>query len=120
MHVRASLKPLIVHNADVAKHFVVDRLSNPDDKPVAELAPGDAAVLKVDGEHLAVYRDGDGDLHAVSATCTHLGCEVRFNGAETSWDCPCHGSRFGVDGEVLEGPAVKPLERHAIDVEETV
>ena len=50
-------------------------------------------------------------LHAVSLRCTHLGCLLRFNAAERSWDCPCHGSRFDVDGSVLEGPAVKPLER---------
>jgi Rieske Fe-S protein len=49
--------------------------------------------------------------HAVSLRCTHLGCLLRFNSAETSWDCPCHGSRFDVDGDVLEGPAVSPLER---------
>jgi Rieske Fe-S protein len=58
-----------------------------------------------------VYRDLDGQLHAVSLRCTHLGCLVRFNAAEHSWDCPCHGSRFAPDGAVLEGPAVKALER---------
>jgi Rieske Fe-S protein len=58
-----------------------------------------------------VYRDTDGTLHAVSVRCTHQGCLLRFNAAERSWDCPCHGSRFDVDGAVLEGPAVKPLER---------
>ncbi|MBW3639709.1 MAG: Rieske 2Fe-2S domain-containing protein, partial [Actinobacteria bacterium] len=58
----------------------------------------------------AAYRDEAGALHAVSARCTHLGCTVRFNDAEKSWDCPCHGSRFGVDGSVLAGPAVAPLE----------
>jgi Rieske Fe-S protein len=57
-----------------------------------------------------VYRDEAGELHAVSLRCTHLGCLLRFNSAETSWDCPCHGSRFDVDGGVLEGPAVSPLE----------
>ena len=51
-----------------------------------------------------------GALHAVSATCTHLGCIVHFNDAERSWDCPCHGSRFGTDGVVLHGPAMSPLE----------
>ena len=51
-----------------------------------------------------------GDLHAVSLRCTHLGCLLRFNAAERSWDCPCHGSRFDVDGAVLEGPAVNPLQ----------
>jgi Rieske Fe-S protein len=48
-------------------------------------------------------------LHAVSATCTHLGCIVEWNGAETTWDCPCHGSRYGVDGEVISAPASQPL-----------
>jgi Rieske Fe-S protein len=57
-----------------------------------------------------VYRDEAGGLHAVSLRCTHLGCLLRFNAAERSWDCPCHGSRFDVDGRVLEGPAVQPLE----------
>jgi Rieske Fe-S protein len=63
------------------------------------------------GERVAGYRDQQGALIAVSATCTHLGCQVRFNDAERSWDCPCHGSRFAVDGSVLEGPAVHRLER---------
>jgi Rieske Fe-S protein len=62
------------------------------------------------GAELAVSRDDRGELHAVSAVCTHLRCLVAWNPAERSWDCPCHGSRFGQDGEVLEGPAVRPLE----------
>jgi Rieske Fe-S protein len=57
-----------------------------------------------------VYRDEDGQLHAVSARCTHLGCLVAFNAAERTWECPCHGSRFDVDGKVLQGPAVRPLD----------
>jgi glycine/D-amino acid oxidase-like deaminating enzyme/nitrite reductase/ring-hydroxylating ferredoxin subunit len=118
VNLRASLKPLIVQNAEVAKHFIGDRLASPDADGPAALAPGDAALLRCGGRKVAAYRDGDGQLHAVSATCTHLGCELRFNAAETSWDCPCHGSRFGVDGEVLEGPAVDPLERRALDVSE--
>ncbi|MCZ4492771.1 MAG: puuB 4, partial [Conexibacter sp.] len=48
---------------------------------------------------------------AVSPVCTHLGCQVNFNRAERSWDCPCHGSRYAVDGSVLQGPAVHRLER---------
>jgi len=59
---------------------------------------------------LAVYRDEQGALHAHSAKCTHLGCVVHWNSAERSWDCPCHGSRFDVDGSVLHGPAVAALE----------
>jgi Rieske Fe-S protein len=55
-------------------------------------------------------------LHAVSARCTHLGCDVHWNPAERSWDCPCHGSRFDCDGLVLEGPATTPLEPVSVDV----
>jgi Rieske Fe-S protein len=60
---------------------------------------------------MGVYRDETGDLHGVSLRCTHLGCLVSFNEAEASWDCPCHGSRFDVDGAVLEGIATSPLPR---------
>jgi Rieske Fe-S protein len=56
-----------------------------------------------------MYRDESGTLHCVSALCTHLGCVVAFNDAETAWECPCHGSRFAPDGTVLEGPANRPL-----------
>jgi Rieske Fe-S protein len=57
-----------------------------------------------------VFRDHAGALHAVSATCTHLGCIVAFNDAERAWECPCHGSRFDTDGNVIHGPATAPLE----------
>ncbi|MFF0146687.1 SDR family NAD(P)-dependent oxidoreductase [Amycolatopsis sulphurea] len=71
------------------------------------------ASLRVLGrsDRKGVYRHYDGGLHAVSLRCTHLGCFVRFNPDERSWDCPCHGSRFDVDGAVLEGPATRPLRR---------
>ena len=58
-----------------------------------------------------VYRDEEGGLHGVSLRCTHLGCLLKFNDAERSWDCPLHGSRFAADGSLLEGPAVKDLPR---------
>ena len=59
---------------------------------------------------MAVSRNDDGKVHAVSARCTHLGCILAWNDAERSWDCPCHASRFAADGSVLQGPAVHPLE----------
>jgi len=110
VHVRASVGALVKENASVAKRFVGDRIANRGNGDAASLGLGEGAVVTVaEGRRAATYRDGDGALHAVSPTCTHLGCEVRFNPAERSWDCPCHGSRFDVDGRVLEGPAVKPL-----------
>lgn len=60
---------------------------------------------------IAAFRDQQGTLHQVSARCTHMGCLVRFNDAEESWDCPCHGSRFTIDGEVIEGPATENLSK---------
>jgi glycine/D-amino acid oxidase-like deaminating enzyme/nitrite reductase/ring-hydroxylating ferredoxin subunit len=77
---------------------------------VADLDPGEAAYLR-DAGTWAAYRDEDGHAHVVSAVCTHMGCLVTFNRAETTWECPCHGSRFSVDGEVLQGPATVPLAR---------
>ncbi|WP_437033918.1 FAD-dependent oxidoreductase [Streptomyces sp. enrichment culture] len=98
--------------AEVARHFVGDRLRP--SPPVEALPPGEGAVVRADGGRLAVYRDEDGTLHAVSARCTHLGCLVDFNSAERAWECPCHGSRFDTDGKVIQGPATRPLERRDI------
>jgi glycine/D-amino acid oxidase-like deaminating enzyme/nitrite reductase/ring-hydroxylating ferredoxin subunit len=93
-----------------------DRVRRPVNTALDAIAPGRAAVVG-DGARgrKGVYRDDAGALHAVSLRCTHLGCLLRFNSAETSWDCPCHGSRFDVDGTVLEGPAVKNLPRRDPD-----
>lgn len=85
---------------------------------VVEIPPGEGALLREGMRKLAVYRDQDGGLHAVSAKCTHLGCFVHWNAAETSWDCPCHGSRFDVHGEVLHGPAPTALEEIRVAQEE--
>ena len=64
---------------------------------------------------MAAYRDEDGRVSAVSPVCTHLWCQVNWNSAERSWDCPCHGSRFDTDGSVLQGPAVEGLEARPLD-----
>ncbi|WHX23339.1 FAD-dependent oxidoreductase [Streptomyces malaysiensis subsp. malaysiensis] len=72
---------------------------------------GLVAVVRLGGRQRAVHRDEKGRLRSLSARCTHLGCLVRFNDAERTWECPCHGSRFAVDGSVLQGPAVRPLKR---------
>jgi glycine/D-amino acid oxidase-like deaminating enzyme/nitrite reductase/ring-hydroxylating ferredoxin subunit len=109
IHLKAEAGALLKGNLAVAGHFLGDRLRPSHVDSPGELAAGSGAVIKVDGERCAVYRDTSGALHAVSATCTHLGCTVAFNDAEHSWDCPCHGSRFDPDGAVLHGPATAPL-----------
>jgi glycine/D-amino acid oxidase-like deaminating enzyme/nitrite reductase/ring-hydroxylating ferredoxin subunit len=91
--------------------FVADRVWPAQAGSTGEVPRGEARVVRDGLGKTGVYRDDHGRLHAVSLRCTHLGCLLRFNAAERSWDCPCHGSRFDVDGEVLEGPAVSPLEQ---------
>jgi Rieske Fe-S protein len=68
-------------------------------------------VLVLDGRRVAAYRAEDGAVTKLSSVCTHLGCQVHWNAAERTWDCPCHGSRFSTSGKVLSGPAEDPLER---------
>jgi glycine/D-amino acid oxidase-like deaminating enzyme/nitrite reductase/ring-hydroxylating ferredoxin subunit len=89
--------------------LIGDRVRPPQGLSADHIPAGEARVLRDGLGKKGVYRSADGALHAVSLRCTHLGCLLRFNTAEHSWDCPCHGSRFGVDGAVLEGPAVHPL-----------
>jgi glycine/D-amino acid oxidase-like deaminating enzyme/nitrite reductase/ring-hydroxylating ferredoxin subunit len=105
----ASIRKLVSENLEVGKRFVADRIGGLHPRAADDLAPGEGDVVSLDGSTVGGYRDDDGQLHAVNPTCTHLGCRVTFNTAERSWDCPCHGSRFDVDGRVLQGPAVEDL-----------
>jgi glycine/D-amino acid oxidase-like deaminating enzyme/nitrite reductase/ring-hydroxylating ferredoxin subunit len=107
----AALGTVISENVDTALHVASGHVLPVSHEPLAELPIGEGRVLKHNGEKLAVYRDQDGCIHALSPICTHLGCQVAFNAFERSWDCPCHGSRFDIDGRVLDGPATKPLEK---------
>ncbi len=103
-------RDLLRENVDVAKQFMGDRLTNLSPPPADDLGPGEGGIVTVDGDKVAGFRDDDGSLHAVSPVCRHLGCLVAFNTAERTWDCPCHGSRYTVDGQVIEGPATQDLE----------
>jgi glycine/D-amino acid oxidase-like deaminating enzyme/nitrite reductase/ring-hydroxylating ferredoxin subunit len=105
----AGAKAFVKENVKSAIHFVGDRVKAQGRGPAADLAPGEATVIGQGAGAVAAYRDPQGDLHSVSAVCTHMGCLVAWNAGETSWDCPCHGSRFDCDGAVLHGPAVQPL-----------
>ena len=101
----------VKENVNVGRRFFQDRLKR---GSAADVSPGEGAIVRDGLRQAAVHRDEHGKLHAVSARCTHLGCIVEWNGAERSWDCPCHGSRFGIDGRVIQGPAVSPLERREL------
>jgi glycine/D-amino acid oxidase-like deaminating enzyme/nitrite reductase/ring-hydroxylating ferredoxin subunit len=105
----SAVKKLVLDNLEVAGHLVGDRVGRMALPPLADLLPGEGRLTEYRGESVAAYREPSGEIHAVSPTCTHLGCTVHWNSAETSWDCPCHGSRFDIDGSVLTGPATAPL-----------
>jgi glycine/D-amino acid oxidase-like deaminating enzyme/nitrite reductase/ring-hydroxylating ferredoxin subunit len=108
------LKPIagapkfVAENAGVAAHLIGGYLSRKE-KSFDVLAPGQAAILKIDGANIAAFRDEQGKVHAISAACSHMGCLVGWNEIDRTWDCPCHGSRFTLDGEVLAGPATQRL-----------
>ncbi len=96
-------------NADYPYYLVKTRLAAPEGESLAALQPGEGKILKLRGKKIAAYRDPSGKVEQCSAICTHMGCVVRWNEAETTWDCPCHGSRFRTDGSVISGPAETPL-----------
>ena len=103
-------KEFLSQNIHVAKTWIKGRvIGAPPKRDPRALERGEAAILQADGEQTAAYRDADGTLHTVSSVCTHMKCTVAWNDGEKSWDCPCHGSRFSPDGEVLHGPASTPL-----------
>jgi len=106
-----AVKDLIKDNLHVGARFVGDRLARLRADSIEHLEPGHGDIVEVDGDTVGAYRRPDGSICAVSATCTHMGCSLKWNAAETTWDCPCHGSRFDTSGAVVQGPAVNPLER---------
>ncbi|MFD2045804.1 FAD-dependent oxidoreductase [Ornithinibacillus salinisoli] len=103
-----SLRKFTSINADVARHMIKGKLEFTNDN-VKELSPDDAIITRVNGKRTGVYKDKDSKLHALDTTCTHMGCEVEWNSGDRTWDCPCHGSRFSYTGDVVEGPAKRPL-----------
>lgn len=106
----AGFMNFVKENADVVKEFIGKRLSADTLAELGDLAPGEGKVVKYEGEKLALYKDEHGSIHAVNPICTHAKCTVGWNSAEKSWDCPCHGARYGINGEVITGPARKGLE----------
>ena len=97
---------IIKNSVEMAYNYIKGKINSGDDNLPQK---GEWKIASINGERYGVYRDKKGYLYVVDITCTHLGCELRFNSAEKSWDCPCHGSRFSYKGDILSGPALKPL-----------
>ena len=100
-------------NLDVAKELIKGKLKI--GKHNVDLKNDEGKIVEIDGGRYGAYRDNNGALHIVDTTCTHLGCELKWNSAERSWDCPCHGSRFTFEGDIIEGPAVTRLNHYKED-----
>jgi len=107
----ASASNFLKENINVAGELIKDHLTKAEAQNFSEVAAGDGKIMEVQDHKCAVSRDKSGELHVVSAVCTHMGCIVHWNQVETTWDCPCHGSRFMPSGEVIEGPAIAPLKK---------
>jgi len=112
--IAASMADFFKENIDNMRSFVADKFKGAAQESPEHLAPGEGKILNLNGEKAAVAKDAQGEVHAVSPVCTHLKCNVHYNNAEQTWDCPCHGSRFAIDGSVVYGPAVNPLEKKEI------
>jgi glycine/D-amino acid oxidase-like deaminating enzyme/nitrite reductase/ring-hydroxylating ferredoxin subunit len=99
----------VKENLDYPFYLLRDRLAGAEKGSLDDLKMGEGRILRVEGRKVAAYRDQAGKLFVHSPVCTHLGCIVRWNAADNTWDCPCHGSRFKADGTVFSGPAESPL-----------
>lgn len=106
----AGFKSFVEHNADVFKEVMGKFFSSNPSKGFVDLARTEGKIMDFDDWKIGVYKDENGAIHAVQADCTHMGCTVAWNQTEKSWDCPCHGARFSVDGTVLNGPSDRDLE----------
>jgi len=107
--VRGGTWDYLKENKDYPFYMVKDRLFSAAETSLDAIKPGEGKIVQLKSGKVAAYRDDTGKLSVKSAICTHMGCVVRWNVAEKTWDCPCHGSRFKATGEVIGGPAETPL-----------
>ena len=109
--IRAGAWDYVKENKDYPYYLVRDRFAGAQGKSLRELGRGKGKILEINGERVAAWRSEAGKVTLLSPICTHMGCLVDWNAAESTWDCPCHGSRFKPNGDVLSGPAESPLEK---------
>lgn len=102
-----AVKNFIIENLDTSVEMVKGKLKSGEKTVI--LDRGEGRIVEIDGNRYGAYKDAEHNLHIVDITCTHLGCELSWNSAEKTWDCPCHGSRFNFKGEIIDGPALLPL-----------
>lgn len=108
--ISSNIGSFLKSNMNVAKELIKSKLTS-SSKEISELDYDQGAIIKKDGKKLAVFKDINGKVYIHSAVCTHMGCDLEYNDAEKSFDCPCHGSRFSSKGKIIEGPAMLDLEK---------
>lgn len=111
----AGIKDFIAENIDFPSRFVGDRVAPAKEIESHRLRENQGAIVRIGSKKVAAYRDPGGELHVMSPVCPHMGCYVHWNEAEISWDCPCHGARFGPTGHLLNGPAIQDLAKDDYD-----
>jgi len=99
----------VTENVDYPYYMIRDRFAGAEGRSLRAVNRGAGQIVEYQGKDVAAYRDPHGTLTLRSAICTHMGCRVAWNQAEKTWDCPCHGSRFTPQGNVISGPAEAPL-----------
>ena len=107
--IRRGIWDYVKENADYPYYLMRSRFAGAEGRSFRSVKPGEGKIIEDRGTKVAAYRHHDGSLSLHSATCTHMSCIVAWNAAEQTWDCPCHGSRFTPEGQVVSGPAEKPL-----------
>lgn len=110
----AGFTNFVIHNTDVIKQFFGKLFSAEEISQLTELAPGEGKLVEYHDRKIALYKNEDGRLYALNPSCSHMKCDVKWNQAEKSWDCPCHGARYNYDGKVMTGPADADLEGLAL------
>lgn len=111
LNVKAGIVDILKENADAVFHLIADQFTAETIQSLEQIKNGEGKTVSFEGKTMSVYRDESGKLFAVKSACTHMGGIVRWNDTEKSWDCPCHGARFDVEGKVLNGPATLDLEK---------
>lgn len=105
-------KETIKETVHTGKHFLGDKLQDSiATMSYKSLIPGEGRIIRDGFRVVGAYKDESGKVYAVNPICTHLGCNLSFNDGDRTWDCPCHGSQFDIEGRIIQGPAVTPLEK---------
>lgn len=102
-------KKCFIHNIKSVSNLAKSRIISSGVKDINEIGSNEGKIIKINGKTYAVSKDAAGEINVLENRCSHLHCIVNWNNLEHSWDCPCHGSRFGIKGNILNAPAERPL-----------